>query len=31
MAQIAITPARTLGKIDRNLFGCFAEQPGRCR
>jgi alpha-N-arabinofuranosidase len=30
VSQIGITPARTLGTIDRNLFGGFVEHLGRC-
>ena len=30
MSQIAISPARTRGTIDRKLFGGFVEHLGRC-
>jgi alpha-N-arabinofuranosidase len=30
VSQIAITPARTLGTIDRCVFGGFVEHLGRC-
>ena len=30
MSQIAITPARSLGAIDRKLFGGFVEHLGHC-
>ena len=30
MNQIKIDPGRTLGDIDRNIFGGFAEHLGRC-
>ena len=30
MNRIKIDPERTLGNIDRNLFGGFAEHLGRC-
>ena len=30
MNQIKIDPERTLGDIDRNIFGGFAEHLGRC-
>jgi len=30
MSQIAIAPARTLGTIDRGVFGGFVEHLGRC-
>ena len=30
MNRIKIDPERTLGTIDRNIFGGFAEHLGRC-
>jgi alpha-N-arabinofuranosidase len=30
LTQIAIAPGRTLGTIDRNVFGGFVEHLGRC-
>lgn len=30
MTQVAVSPARKAGRIDRNLFGGFVEHLGRC-
>ena len=30
MTQIAVDPARSLGRLDRNVFGGFVEHLGRC-
>ena len=30
MTRIAVDPARTIGTLDRNVFGGFVEHLGRC-